>query len=358
MRKKALIALRVAIALLLGGVGTGAGAADEELNALLKRIFLQEPQVSFVGLRVNQTQMGERTLSVREKFYYRPSGWERIEIQSPPWLEGFWMVRTEKVEARYVPSRKTLYLSPSPPPEVLHRERERRWRLVCQNFQIERTGEENIAGRLAWILEVRSRHRSGALVHKLWVDKEHSLVLRKEAYTADGRLHSVMYFTEVQIRPVEESLFDPKPPEGAQAVERPREEIFPHPGALPPSLRPLFLFPQKLPPGYTLERLEVRKSPSPESPSPDQRLVLRFTDGLQSLIVSIALAPPEVREKALREFQQRAPSQAALRVVENRLVFAFSPYLSRKELEEVLESLRPGGGRPPFDRHWRRHGPP
>lgn len=61
------------------------------------------------------------------------------------------------------------------------------------------TGEEEIAGRPAWVLDLTARVTDAAYPRqKLWVDRERDVPLRQELYAKSGKQLKVVLFSEVE----------------------------------------------------------------------------------------------------------------------------------------------------------------
>ncbi|HOT96178.1 MAG TPA: outer membrane lipoprotein-sorting protein [bacterium] len=61
------------------------------------------------------------------------------------------------------------------------------------------TGEEEIAGRPAWVLELTAKVTDAAYPRqKLWIDRERDVPLRQELYAKSGKQLKEVTFTEVQ----------------------------------------------------------------------------------------------------------------------------------------------------------------
>jgi negative regulator of sigma E activity len=85
--------------------------------------------------------------------------------------------------------------------------------LVLRNFQPRLEGEERIAGRLAYRIQLAPRHRGDAW-RRLWIDRQTFLRLGTEIYDGNDRLVRSTRFQEIEIDPhdpLDPDMFRPTP---------------------------------------------------------------------------------------------------------------------------------------------------
>jgi outer membrane lipoprotein-sorting protein len=69
--------------------------------------------------------------------------------------------------------------------------------LAERNYEAKSAGETEVAGRRAELIEITPR-RGGHVALRLWLDRENGFALRRERYTAEGRLSNETAYEEVE----------------------------------------------------------------------------------------------------------------------------------------------------------------
>ena len=159
--------------------------------------------------------------------------------------------------------------------------------LMAQNYSTRISGEEAIAGRPCWVVELRAEKDARA-IRRLWIDKQHSLILQAKSFQADGSLASTMRFVKVEFpEALAPELFQFAPPAGSKVVKS--------------ALKPGYLeledartasgiaprHPRWLPSGYVFESLNVMPYKGATF------LHFRYSDGIDAL--SLFQCPSGVR---------------------------------------------------------------
>ncbi|MBN1458396.1 MAG: hypothetical protein JXA57_02595 [Armatimonadetes bacterium] len=158
-------------------------------------------------------------------------------------------------------------------------------KLAERNYEAKEVGEEVIAGRTAWQVEITPRG-GGSVVLRLWLDKENSFALRRERYNVEGRRTSGTEYTEVQFGPkVAADVFDV--PRGWTVLPPPHTDRKLSVSELSRRLGYSVAAPEYVPQGYVLLGGYERKWGRGRL-----RLAeLRYTDGLKLLSVFQHPAP-------------------------------------------------------------------
>jgi outer membrane lipoprotein-sorting protein len=148
--------------------------------------------------------------------------------------------------------------------------------LLMQNYAVTAASTEPVAGRPAWLLELRAR-ADGRLQRRLWVDRKTSLVLASEDYRPQGGLASSTRFERVEFpRRQPKKLFKFAAPAGAAKAKRLDADFL----ALSQAKEASGLEPRTpgwLPEGYVFESLDVL-------PRGGSKIIhYRFSDGVNVL---------------------------------------------------------------------------
>lgn len=91
--------------------------------------------------------------------------------------------------------------------------------LLVQNYDAGVAGEETVAGRACWVVELRAKG-GGSAARTLWIDKRHRLILQAKSFQPDGSLASTMRYLKIEFSPsLDPELFRFTPPIGADVVK-------------------------------------------------------------------------------------------------------------------------------------------
>jgi len=181
---------------------------------------------------------------------------------------------TEVVRAQR-PARAWVGAAIKRDPKVMAPERERE--ILLRNYRAVLEGEDQVAGRPAWVLSLKPLV-SGKPSQTLLVDRETSVILENKRFRARGSFAVHSRFTAFEPRPdLDGALFRAEP--DREAVEHGLDPAFFRPDELRAELEEHVPSPETLPGGFVLESTdlyEIRGS-----------LVrhLRYTDGLSVLSV-------------------------------------------------------------------------
>ena len=216
--------------------------------------------------------------TVRERVCLKPWHRKRIEVLDPESRRGHLTVCDGRTRTTYLPKRNVLFQTPLPVRSRTEAVKVLRVRLLKANFKATSKGIQQIAGRKAYAIELRSKRFEGG-VHRFWVDAATYARLKEERLGADGRSLGSSQFVRVTFRkPLDDSLFDFPRPADAQCRGAETNE-------LPPlSLKELdrkapfsVAAPPMLPGGFVFESARLQEHG-------DRKVVwLRYIDGLNFL---------------------------------------------------------------------------
>lgn len=159
--------------------------------------------------------------------------------------------------------------------------------LMAQNYSTRVSGEDTVAGRPCWVVELQAQKDAHA-VRRLWIDKQHGLILQAKSFQIDGTLASTMRFVKIDFpKSLEPDLFQFTPPVGTTVVKS--------------ALKPRYLeledartasgigprHPRWLPSGYVFESVNVMPYKG------STFLHFRYSDGIDAL--SLFQCPSGVR---------------------------------------------------------------
>ncbi|MDE2312995.1 MAG: hypothetical protein KGL04_02320 [Elusimicrobia bacterium] len=240
-------ALAAAAALLPLLPASGAAARLKRPDAVeALRRSLEGPAVSYQGevkIVNHSRQTRERSSLVMDVFWAGPSRYRR-EIRDTSESLGQVIVADGKNEWIYSPNDKKAWEGPLP--EGSRSEIESEVRLISANYDIKLSPGRRIAGRPTWLLEFKSR-ATGALVRRLWLDRQYWLSLESELFRPNRKIGSAMRFTSVSFGPkLAADLFTFKPHAEWKIISRLNPESIAGKGAGR-------ILPAWLPSGYVFE---------------------------------------------------------------------------------------------------------
>ena len=197
---------------------------------------------------------------------------------------------------------------------------------VPEQYRLEKGGEDRVAGRPAWRLDVipEDKWRFG---YRLWVDRESSLLLKSETRDQNGNALERLEYVSLSLAP-DLSRKDFIAPEGAS------EQTLPVVEQAAISERPVQLAPQWLPPGFEQAGADTRL----EQGYPVTARA--YSDGLGTFTL---FAEP-LQARSMRDsLGRRGPTLLVTRVVElggERFAVSLVGEVPPATAEEVLSRLR------------------
>jgi outer membrane lipoprotein-sorting protein len=276
--------------------------AEIDGQTALRNMLEAESKVSFIAHEVTTLARGPAVTS--EQIVYR-AGMKgmRMEYLSPPQLKGEIRADDGKTLAHYIPQKKVLHIRPS---RIASR---RNWAEHGHRFfrpdhlDVQLVGRDKIAGRSAYVVEVRPRADGKEPRRKFWIDTRKWIKLRTEEIAPDGTVLSMTYFTKIDfVDSIPDSKFHIEPPPGV-SVEKEREH--PHEMSMEEARRHVdftILEPSYVPPGFKFTGAGIL--PFREG----KLIVLRYTDGVST--ISMFQTPGERLNPKFLEHLREGPSRS------------------------------------------------
>jgi negative regulator of sigma E activity len=270
----------------------------------------------------------------------------RMVFLTPP-LKGVTVLDDGRRVVRLDPQRSTVAVAATP---LAPEHEARRRTLLEENYRAVLTGEERVAGRPAYRVELRPRH-PGNPWKRLWIDQESALLLASEDYdgagqrTRSSRVESVEFRAEPlgAVRP-SAALID-----HAQFARAAETEVKP-PSEISKAVGFKVLRPGYLPPGYELESAHVYACQC-GCRVPAARL--QYVDGLNA--ISVLQCGERCRHEGV--FGPRGlPQGTAIRVLAGDNTIVVVGEIVRDELITMARSI-PGVQWPPARVPWAPHAP-
>ncbi|MCL6519649.1 MAG: MucB/RseB C-terminal domain-containing protein [Armatimonadetes bacterium] len=190
---------------------------------ILKKMLISEGNVSFTAHQVTTLAKGPFLTSEQEVYRDGFKGM-RTEYTYPNQLAGEIMIDDGKVLIRFIPRNKTAKTQPSRLNFLKLRTIEANRALERGQIQVELVRRDKIAGRNAYVLEVKPRAKRAGPTRKFWVDTEKWVKLKTEDIAPDGTVVSTSYYTRIDFTSVPPEKFRFKPPPGVR-VERGPERM-------------------------------------------------------------------------------------------------------------------------------------
>jgi len=257
-------------------LAAGASFAQQiDGGTVLKNMLEAEGKVAFTAHQVTTLARGPSLTS--EQIVYR-DGFKgmRMEYIEPPPLKGEIMADDGRVLAHFIPSKKVVEMHPSRLAGLRQRTEQASPAFRRGHLGIELVGKDKIAGRTAYVIEVKPKERHPGPTRKFWVDAEKWIKLKTEDIAPDGTVVSMSYYTRIDfVDSIAEEKFRFQPPPDVR-VER---ETISAPLSIEKARRMVnfrILEPSYVPPGF--KRVSAAVVPFRHG-----KLVnLRYTDGVSS----------------------------------------------------------------------------
>lgn len=272
-------------------VPTPAPAGAPEPAALLERAMAPSEQ-AYYGKMLEVQWYGKRARAAEIQVFYRP-GMLRREIHAHGSARAQLAVSDGETEWIVLPAQKKAFRgTPSKTqPKQMTPEAERA--LLLENYTLRIKGEDAVAGRRAWKVDLLPRTR-GKPRQSLWIDQPTGLILRSRRYHADGALAGVSEFVHLRLpADVPEDLFNYEPPPDYRVEEHGLSPQFLALADLRDAVASGPPVPDALPGGFRFE------SAGTVSTRGRNVVHLRYTDGLLS--VSLFQSPVAVRLRELSD---------------------------------------------------------
>lgn len=332
--------------------------ADEIFQNLLEA----ENTVSFVGKRlVVDWKFPPHSITMEELIIKKAPDRVIMEILSPWELRGKKIIR-DAGRIWFENFEKDEFLPPPPPPEFSGRKTffqdisllKRNYNVTISkgnNHEPEALSDESniIAGRKTYRIEITPKY-PGRPAKKLWLDAQKHVVLRMEDYSWDGRLISLLVYTEIDFQSqIDEKIFTTSPSGQNHRIRELKEEILSLSEAQKRSHFPVKV-PQNLPEGFVFKGAYIKKMDG------IQHIHLRYADGLTTLSLFETKAddvnlwdkqPPEAGRHRVEEISigkvnckiVSPPGRVRILHWTTKLSFTLIGEISKSEMIAIAESL-------------------
>lgn len=224
----------------------------------------------------------------------------RIEYLEPKALRGEVMTDDGITYGHYIKSKNTLMMEPSRVEHMKRRADQAMNALKNGKLKVELVGSDKIAGRDAYVIEVKPKDFRKSEVRKFWVDKEKWVKLRTEETDRDGTVSSISYFTSIEfMKSIPADKFKAYRPPGVKVVNKPGFYRMEDLGDLQKKAGFSILKPSYMPPGFKPVGAGL-------IPFRNEKIVvLRYTDGFNAL--SLFETPGRVLEPGFIKNLHRGP---------------------------------------------------
>jgi len=179
----------------LAGVYIVAPIAQPNPSSLLARIGKAQQYVSYEGKKISKTHCGMNCVSAVLKIEHLKPAYTRTTFLQPDRLVGTIILRRNEVAWRFSPSINRWMKIVESNPRV-HEDDE----AVFGNYSFSILGEAQIANRRTIVLQALPKSNED-LCKRIWVDKEHFVVIKQEAFTQDGRIVNSSQYTSIVFNP-------------------------------------------------------------------------------------------------------------------------------------------------------------
>lgn len=268
--------LAVALLCLLGLPGFGWAAMEAPDAGKLLDEVLSEPKTSYQGHMTVTHWYGKSARAEEVRVFFDPPNRYRWEFLAPDGApERIVISDGSREQVELVRSRKRFIGEPVKNYQKLMGD-EKEKELLLRNYSAVLAGQDSMAGRSCWILEIvpkeKDKHRQ-----RVWIDQQTGVVMQTRRFRPEGRFTTLSRFVSFEpANDLPDELFlvgagsGPAAEHGLDPLAMSREEFR-------RSFGPSFDPPEELPGGFVFESANALKVRG--------RNVwhLRYTDGLASL---------------------------------------------------------------------------
>ncbi len=179
----------------LAGVFIVAPTTKTDTSSLLARINKAQQLVSYQGKKISKTHCGMNCVTAVLEVEHLKPAYTRTVFLQPERLEGTTILRRNDTSWRFSPSFNGWV-------QVAYRNRKAHEGddSVLGNYSINVVGEASVANRKTIIVQALPKS-SEDLCKRIWVDKEHFIVIKQEAFTRDGRIINSSQYTKITFNP-------------------------------------------------------------------------------------------------------------------------------------------------------------
>lgn len=294
MIKSLIAANRILVIFLTLTVSASLCAQQIDGPTVLKKMLDAEGKVTFTAHQVTTLAKGPALTS--EQIIYR-SGFRgmRTEYLEPSFMKGEIRADDGRQQSHLIPKAKVLRVGPSRLAELSKRTDQASRGSHKGEIKVDLVGRDKIAGRNAYVIQVRPSHNGGAPTRKFWVDTETWIKLKTEDISSDGKVLSMSYYTRIDFpRSIPDSKFRIDPPTGYRVEKNSMDIDLVSVAEARKTARFKLLEPSYLPSGFKAVGacvIPFRRN---------QVVAIRYTDGVTSFSLF------QTREKVLdRRFIQR-----------------------------------------------------
>lgn len=189
----------------------------EDAEAIIRRARACDKNVSYRGIKVVHLERDERPMDMSMKIIHLKPDKTRTEYFSPEVLAGRIIIDDGSSVWRFSPQANLW----EPVECGRAHQRDHLNVDVLENFTLSIVGDDIVAGRRVHVIHVRPR-LPGESSRRLWIDREHYLLLAMQVESSNGRMTSSSRFKSIEFNPgdISPSLFEvPKAVESRPASE-------------------------------------------------------------------------------------------------------------------------------------------
>jgi len=294
-----------------------------------------EKQVNFQGIRKFKRHFGEKVYTGKARVFHQiPDRW-RLEFLEPEIRKGEILILDGKRFWRSPREKGQTFRHRGLRPRFETKEIER----LVSNYDVEIEGEEEIAGRKAFVLRCTGKHL-GRPSLTLWVDKENFLKLKEERLSPDGKITYSAEFEDIEFR----GVISPQhfqPPPGTKMREKLRRNQELNLAQAASQLDFDVLLPKSLPQGFELGRVLIKRKGG------EAVLHLAYTDGLAQISlfegISERTPPSSAESQVLHQGKSVSINERGhfnlLRLKQNHVNITLISEIPRRELINMITSL-------------------
>ena len=303
------------------------------------RLSLDAPsQVNLEGIREEKIFTSKLTYTFTSKVIYQKPNFIYLEYINPSRITGRMLIDDGKKRIEYLPKIKRTKVLPSPTSFQAEKRREKTFQVLLQNFLISQLPPEKILGRETYVIFLSPRNPNNSSL-KIWLDKKTYFTLKKEKYTPQGKLISLLVYKKIQFnKSFSQKMFYRKIPKIPPITKKLIPSIFYNLQQLRNKINFSLSLPQYFPPGYIFQEGELMKD--------NKTIKLAYTNGIQIIVffqkprINLMMQQPPIEFGDIKVRFREGPFSNTLVWNKENMTFVLMGELNLEEMVKIAHSMK------------------
>ncbi len=251
-------------------------SSGSEIENILRASLDAPSQVNLEGIREEKIFTSKLTHTFVSKVIYQKPNFIYLEYINPSQITGRVLIDDGEKRIEYLPKIKKTKTLLSPTSLQAEKRKEKTFQVLLQNFLISQLSPEKILERETYVIFLSPKNPNNPSV-KIWLDKETYFTLKKEKYTPQGKLISLLIYKEIQFnKSFSQEMLYRKIPKIPPITKKNIPSIFYDLEQLKDQINFSLSLPQCFPPDYIFQEAELMRD--------NKTIKLAYTNGIQIMV--------------------------------------------------------------------------